>query len=149
MWIDNYSEGFVKCPKCGKTYRVEEGDLGKEYLTYQCECGADISVDFFVYCSECKCVVGVDSGINTLGAIAKEFGRNFLKGVINPIAGVKAAVHLLDKKAPYDHGSGNCHFCKTKYARCPNCHSGVEVSPETKAEDTLFCTECGQKFRLQ
>ncbi|MBR3743692.1 MAG: hypothetical protein IKN31_01130 [Bacteroidales bacterium] len=148
MRPEDYLEGFIKCPKCGEVYKVEKVDLTKESVFYTCNCGAQIPVSFFTYCSECQYVVGVDNGINTFGAAAKEFGRGFLKG-LNPVYSAKWIARSFDKKTPYDHGSGNCLFCNTKYARCPNCHSGVEIGPDTKSEDIVFCTECGKKFRLQ
>lgn len=148
MDTDNKT-GYIKCSKCGETYYIEGDDLNKEFETYTCtKCGSSIDADHFVYCPHCEMIVGLDMHFTWKG-FAKDFGKNFIKG-LNPITAVKAYGRLLDKKKqPYDHGYGICPFCDTNYALCPNCHAAVEVGPETKSDDILFCTECGQKFRKQ
>ncbi|MCQ2142612.1 MAG: hypothetical protein MJY56_00940 [Bacteroidales bacterium] len=141
--------GYFKCPKCGEPYSVDDVDLEKKFSHYTCEkCGATIDADYFVYCPHCEKIVGLDMHFTWKG-FAKYVGKEFIKG-INPIYGIKSLGRLMDKKKqPYDHGQGTCPFCDTFYSLCPNCHSAVEIGPETKSDDILFCTECGQKFRKQ
>lgn len=137
-------KGYIKCQKCGEIYNVVPEDLEKEDLRYKCDkCGSNIDVFFFAHCSICKEDVGMSYSPQPFISVAKDL----LKGATNPILGVKAIAHLLDRSAPYDHGEGVCQFCGTKFVRCPNCHSAVDFDPTTKFEDMIFCPECGQKFR--
>lgn len=147
--MESKTIGYIKCPKCGETYFVEEDDFEDGYVSYTCDkCGNNFCIDFIVHCSVCNAYVGAYSNL-TLKQAAKEFGKGVIDMYIHPIDSIKSIGHLFDKKIPYSHGVASCQFCGTKYARCPNCHSGVEVEDGVKTEDVLFCTECGQKFRLQ
>lgn len=143
--------GYLRCPKCGETYSVKGKDLITQHRTHTCnKCGSSISIDYFVYCPHCEKIVGLDNTRRFWGERAKKMGKEFLKISFIPYYYLKPITRHLDKKyKPYDHGHGACPFCDTSYALCPNCHSAVEVGSETKPDDILFCTECGQKFRKQ
>lgn len=148
MAAEQIQAGIIKCPCCGEMYQIASEGLRERNAHFTCKCGNKISVAFFAYCSSCKTIVGIDSGVHSYKELALETTRKLLKG-FNPLKRGVSGGPAISKDIPLATGQGQCMLCSTTYAMCPHCHSGIEVEIGNDDQALVFCTECGKQFRLK
>ena len=148
MNAQHNQEGIIKCPSCGEMYQIAPEGLGERNAHFTCKCGHKIMVAFFTYCSSCGTIVGIDSGVHSYKELAFETTRKLIKG-FNPLKRGVSGGPTISKDISLAMGQGQCMLCGTMYALCPQCRCGVEVEIGNDEHAPIFCTECGQKFRLR
>lgn len=140
--------GMIKCPSCGRMYQIEQDAFQERNAHITCDCGYKISISFFTYCSSCEKIVGIDSGVHSYKELALETTKQLIKG-FNPLKLSVNSSRSTNKDIPIADGDGRCMLCSTRYARCPHCHHGIEIEDGYDESALVFCTECGQQFRLK
>lgn len=134
---------IIRCRQCGRIYNVDSKDLDRSDITYSCDCGEIIEVDFFDHCPNCGVNIGfVSSGL--VKEILTATGKHIVKSIINPLNAIGTVIEAVSMMtAQGSNGDAVCPICGTRYIRCCNCNELTEIPSKVDMYDTFLCKSCG------
>lgn len=144
---------LIKCPHCGRIYPVFDiNELNSFHISYNCECGNTIDVNFFDFCPECGCNVGFlepmqASSNNDSGSITSLFTSAFALGghiaTGNIIGAISSGVSIFNSLngQQTSNGNGVCPGCGSRVLRCPSCNELYSIDGNNPNQEWT-CPHC-------